>query len=86
MEAALSLVQMQAAAASSLAVWVLTLGVQPARGVSSAAHAGAWGLARSARAEASPPLGCIDGLIGRAFLKLSYSMVTLGSEYLQYAL
>ena len=45
---------------------LLTLGAQPARGVPSAAHAGAWGFARSARAEAQPPLRCLDSTVRAA--------------------
>ena len=50
LEAALALVQAQPA--NTPAVWLLTLGAQLARGAPGAAHAGAWGLARSAREEA----------------------------------
>ena len=57
-EAALALVQMQAAAAQTVTVWLLTSGTQPAgRG---ATRAGLWGLGRSARAEASLSLVCVD--------------------------
>ena len=57
LEAALALVQAQAAIASALAVWLLTRAMQAP---GQAEHAGSWGLARSARAEASLPVHCID--------------------------
>ena len=52
LEAALALVQTQVTAAPARKVWMLTTGNQD--------HAGSWGLSRSARTEASLPLGCID--------------------------
>ena len=57
LEVALALVQAQAAVTSAPAVWLLTR-VMQAPG--QAEHAGSWGLARSARAEASLPVHCID--------------------------
>ena len=66
LEACLALVQAQAATAPAPAVVLLTLGAQPARGVPSAAHAGTWGLARAARAEAQLPLRCLDGSVRAA--------------------
>merc|ERR1712185_295214 len=57
LEVALALVQAQAAIASAPAVWLLTR-VMQAPG--QPGHAGSWGLARSARAEASLPVHCID--------------------------
>ena len=39
----------------------------PAGAARSPAHAGSWGLARSARAEASLPVQCIDGTVASAF-------------------
>ena len=52
LEVALALVQTQATAAPMPNVWLLT--------ADRPEHAGPWGLSRSARAEVSPPLQCID--------------------------
>ena len=65
-EVALALVQSRAAAAAAPAVWLLTEGAQLAQGLARPSHAGAWGLARSARAEAPLPLRCIDGSLAMA--------------------
>jgi len=66
LEASLALVQAQAATAPAPTVVLLTLGALPSRGAPSAAHAGAWGLARSARAEAQLSLRCIDSSVRAA--------------------
>ena len=60
LELALELVQAQAGGAAAPSVWLLTAGAQLAHGMAPAPHAGAWGLARSAREEARLPLGCVD--------------------------
>ena len=58
LEVALALVQVQAAIACAPAVWLLSRVMQmPGQ----PEHAGSWGLARSARAEASLPVQYIDG-------------------------
>ena len=57
LEMALALVQAQASIASAPAVWLVTR-VTQAPGQPE--HAGSWGLARSAQAEASLPVHCID--------------------------
>ena len=58
LEVALALVQVQAAIACAPAVWLLSRVMQmPGQ----PEHAGSWGLARSARAEASQPVQYIDG-------------------------
>ena len=63
LEVAVSLIQAQAASGHLLAVHLLTLGAQlPRSGMVSSQHGGAWGLARSVRAEAQLPLVCIDAL------------------------
>ena len=62
LEVALALVQMQAATTPVPKMWMLTIG--------SAAHEGSWGLARSARAEASLPVHCIDGAATAALEQL----------------
>ena len=72
-EVALALVQVQASAATAPTVWLLSSGVQTAgSGAANTcssffkpAHAGAWGLARSGRAEGQLPLHCLDGSIVR---------------------
>jgi 3-oxoacyl-(acyl-carrier-protein) synthase len=61
LETSLALVQTQAVTAPVPSVWLLTVGVQLAQGTHGAVHAGAWGLARSARVEAQLPLRCADG-------------------------
>ena len=50
-----ALVMMQAHASAMPKVWMLTM--------SSPTHQGVWGLARSARAEASLPVHCLDGAV-----------------------
>ena len=60
LELALTLVQSQAGTTAAPKVWLLTTGVYGGSGTSASSHAGAWGLARSARAEASVPLFCTD--------------------------
>ena len=75
LEVVLALVQAQAGAATVPMVWLLSSGVQAAGSgavrsrnlLLEPAHAGAWGLARSARAEAQLPLCHLDGSIDRAF-------------------
>ena len=58
LEAALALVQMQATSNTAPTAWLVTEGAH--RGARLPEHAGPWGLARSARVEASPLLVCID--------------------------
>ena len=59
----LSLRAQAAAAASPPVLWLLGTATQ---GQTVAAHAGSWGIGRSARAEASLPLVCIDALLAMA--------------------
>ena len=66
LEVALALVQSQADATQPPAVWLLTTGTQQAARTHGASHAGAWGLARSARAEARLPVRCVDGGLAAA--------------------
>eukprot|EP00966_Prymnesium_polylepis_P334217 7389608-Prymnesium_polylepis.1 len=66
LEVALLLVQVQAGVAPPPAVWLLTAGTQHSRSPQRCAHAGAWGLGRSARAEVQLPVRCIDGAVGAA--------------------
>ena len=68
LEVVLALVQAQAGAATVPMVWLLSSGVQAAG--SGAAHAGAWGLARSARAEVALPLKCVDAPVAAAYARL----------------
>ena len=64
LDAVLALVQMQSVTAGSApTVWLLSVCMQSER---SPDGAGAWGLARSARLEASLPLLCIDGTVAKA--------------------
>jgi 3-oxoacyl-(acyl-carrier-protein) synthase/NAD(P)-dependent dehydrogenase (short-subunit alcohol dehydrogenase family) len=63
LEVALTLVQAQAAMASPPSLWLLTKSAQAANPPE---HAGSWGLARSAREEASMPVQCVDGAVGTA--------------------
>ena len=67
LEAALALVQTQASRAPAPNVWLLTTGAQV--GFVGAGHAGSWGLSRSARAEASLPVICIDGPVHKIVLQ-----------------
>ena len=67
LEAALALVQTQATGTHALNVWLLTTGAQVRFG--GAGHAGSWGLSRSARAEASLPVICIDGPVHKIVLQ-----------------
>ena len=65
LEAAVSLLQAQVASEYLPTVWLLTHGAQTeaqpmGRNVPRPMHASLWGLARSVRAELSPPLLCID--------------------------
>ena len=60
--AALVLVQAQASSSPAFPVWLLTTGAQLAKGMPNPAHAGSWGLGRSARSEASLPLQSIDSV------------------------
>ena len=46
--------------AESFEVWLLTAGAQVSRGLPNASQVGAWGMARSARAEAALPVACVD--------------------------
>ena len=57
-EAALALVQIQATSNTAPPAWLVTEGVHHRARLPE--HAGPWGLARSARVEASPLLVCID--------------------------
>ena len=66
LEVALALVQSQADATPPPAVWLLTTGTQQAARTHGVSHAGAWGLARSARAEARLPVRCVDGGLAAA--------------------
>ena len=60
-DAALRLVQAQAAADSALPVWLCTRATQPVMLLSVHEHAGAWGLARACRAERPTlPAWCVD--------------------------
>ena len=77
LEVALMLVQAQASTTAAFSVWLLTAGAQLGRGgASNVAHAGPWGLARSAIAEASLPVKSIDWL-GAVAIEVAAS---LGSE------
>ena len=64
LETALTLVQTPVATAPAPSLLLLTRGAQ---GASRPAHAGSWGLARSARTEASVPVLCVDGGAPSAF-------------------
>ena len=64
LEVGLVLVQIQASSALTPKVWLITMDAHMVG--HSPAHAGPWGLARSARAEASPPLLCIDAPVATA--------------------
>jgi NADPH:quinone reductase-like Zn-dependent oxidoreductase/3-oxoacyl-(acyl-carrier-protein) synthase len=66
LEVALELVQVQATAAPIPKVWLLTAGRPD--------HAGSWGLSRSARAETSPPLLCIDAPVVTVALSFGPSL------------
>ena len=77
LEVALMLVQTQAAATAVPSVWLLTQGSQTLR---RPAHAGSWGLARSARAEAMLPLQCIDDGPVSASLKRAEPEIVLRSD------
>ena len=64
LESALAIVQAQATGRGPApSTWLLTAGAQRGASVRTPAHAGCWGLARSARAEAQLPLRCIDGSV-----------------------
>jgi len=64
LEAALSLVQtIQASSPPAPVLWLLTAGAQQPLGRGGELHAGAWGFARSARAEAQLPLRCLDSAV-----------------------
>ena len=66
LETALAVIQMQAASETPPTVWLLSRGVQLIGSrAGSAAHAGGWGMARSARVETRVPLRCVD-VIGRS--------------------
>ena len=66
-DAALAIAQAQLAAAPGHAVWLLTNGTAPP--CDGPEHAGPWGLARSARVEASLALRCVDAPLLLAPLK-----------------
>ena len=65
LEVAVAFVQTRAVAAPALAVWLLATATQ---GPCRSKHGGAWGLARTARAEASLPVQCVDGPLTAALV------------------
>ena len=65
LEAVLTVVQACMSTETALPLWLVGSGTQERH---HSAHAGAWGLARSARAEERMPLSCVDGDTPAAFV------------------
>ena len=76
LEVALMLVQMRATTDGTLGLWLLTGGTKAT--LQSAAHAGGWGLGRSARVELLLPVVCIDAALDVAFTSSPYGGARAG--------